>query len=147
QICQAVGFAHECGVIHRDLKPANIMVGAFGEVQVMDWGLAKETAAALRGAAAESEEKGVESVYGELIAENDSQFVAPTAAPVSQHGVSTPMAADSTQPGRVLGTVPFMPPEQARGEIDRIDSRSDVFSLGAVLCTILTGKSPYYGFP
>lgn len=112
QIAQAVGFAHEQGVVHRDLKPGNVMVGAFGEVQVMDWGLAKD----LAGSAS-----NVEGIAGERISDISDENI--------------------TQPGSILGTPAFMPPEQARG--GEIDARADVFSLGAILATILTGKPAY----
>ncbi|MFO0937647.1 MAG: serine/threonine-protein kinase, partial [Gemmataceae bacterium] len=112
-ICQAVGYAHEVGFIHRDLKPANVMVGAFGEVQVMDWGLAKNIA--------------VRETVDDL-------------------PIRTDIAGDDlTLCGTVMGTPDYMPPEQARGEIDRIDERSDVFSLGAILFEILTGTPPLTG--
>jgi tetratricopeptide (TPR) repeat protein len=117
QVCQAVGFAHSQEVIHRDLKPANVMVGTFGEVQVMDWGLARETAT-------RSQESGDT---------NDTPRVAATRSG----------ASEQTQPGTVMGTPAFMAPEQARGET--VDCRADVFGLGAMLCSILTGKPPYTG--
>jgi len=121
QICQTVAFAHARGVIHRDLKPQNIMVGAFGEVQVMDWGLAKD-------------------LHSTSASALDLQ-------PISwdPQVQKAQLAADATQDGAVLGTPAYMPPEQARGEIDKLDARSDVFSLGAVLYTILTGRPPYTG--
>jgi serine/threonine protein kinase len=117
QVCQAVGFAHSKGVVHRDLKPLNVMVGAFGEVQLMDWGLAK----LLRP----------EAAPGEL--------------PDRGSGVVTLPEREGTQAGAVVGTPGYMSPEQARGEVDRIDRRSDVFALGAILCEVLTGKPPFRG--
>src|SRR5262245_46637196 len=107
QICQAVAYAHVQGVIHRDLKPSNVMVGAFGEVQVMDWGLAKAVAI-------------------------------PSLPEPSR-------PADETAQGSVLGTPAYMPPEQALGIAGQVDQRSDVFTLGAILCEILTGQPPYPG--
>jgi predicted ribosomally synthesized peptide with SipW-like signal peptide len=124
QICQAVGYAHAHDVIHRDLKPANVMVGAFGEVQVMDWGLAKLLTA---GPAAATE------------AADPAATLAATAIRSARE------LEDETRAGSVLGTLAFMPPEQAIGAVDQIDQRSDVFGLGAVLCAILTGQPPYRG--
>src|SRR5262245_40604593 len=120
QVCQAVAYAHAHDVIHRDLKPANVMVGAFGEVQVMDWGLAK-VLGARPGERADPEET-----------------TAPTAV-VSLREGDDPF----TQAGSVLGTPAFMPPEQAAGAVGAIDTRSDVFGLGAVLAVVLTGRPPF----
>jgi serine/threonine-protein kinase len=116
-VCQTVAYAHSRGIIHRDLKPANIMVGAFGEVQVMDWGLAK----AVGGAGP------------------------PTTlhSPLTTH--QRTRAHADTEPGGVLGTPAFMAPEQARGEVERLDERCDVFGLGAILCAVLTGRPPFRG--
>src|SRR5262249_18239083 len=119
QACQAVAYAHSKGVIHRDLKPGNVMVGSFGEVQVMDWGLAKVLA---DGA---PEQEGV---------------VAPASVVETMRG-----GGDGTQAGTVLGTPAYMAPEQARGEVDELDARCDVFGLGAMLCHILTGVPPFAG--
>lgn len=120
QICQAVGYAHSHNIIHRDLKPANVMVGAFGEVQVMDWGLAKPLLPP------ESEADPVES-------RQDTE-------------IRSPRDRDSaTRTGSFMGTPAFMSPEQAEGDISRIDTRSDVFALGAILCVILTGRPPHRG--
>jgi serine/threonine protein kinase len=127
QICQAVGFAHQRRVIHRDLKPANAMVGAFGEVQVMDWGLAKVL----------GERPGVSRPSEEP--DDPEATAAATAITDDRDGDS------GTRAGSVLGTPAFMPPEQAIGAVDQIDERSDVFGLGAVLCAVLTGKPPYVG--
>jgi serine/threonine protein kinase len=113
----AVAFAHSRGVVHRDLKPANIMIGDFGEVLVMDWGLAK-----------------VKSNVPE----------------VTPHGSGVALTAqttDTTQTlqGSIIGTPAYMSPEQAKGEINSIDERSDVYSLGAILYEILTLKPPIDG--
>jgi serine/threonine-protein kinase len=123
QVCQAVAYAHAQGVIHRDLKPHNVMVGAFGEVQVMDWGLAK--------ALGRTAEGGVPSAAQEP----------PAPAALGDTVDEVP----GTLPGEVMGTPAYMAPEQARGEGDRVDERSDVFGLGAMLCRILTGKPPFTG--
>ncbi len=121
QVCQTTAYAHSRSVIHRDLKPLNIMVGAFGEVQVMDWGLAK--------ALAKKEEDG--GVKKEFI----------PAVPSGSSLVATASSFQETQAGAVLGTPAYMAPEQARGE--PVDARCDVFGLGAILCVILTGQPPY----
>lgn len=122
-VCQAVAYAHSHQVIHRDLKPANVMVGAFGEVQVMDWGVAK--------------------VLGE------EQAAAPTlrAGETQAYTQFSPTAdsASHTQAGSMVGTPAYIPPEQAVGQIERVNARSDVFGLGAVLAVILTGQPPYAG--
>jgi tetratricopeptide (TPR) repeat protein len=120
-VCQALAYAHAHGVIHRDLKPANVMVGAFGEVQVMDWGLAK----VLSARPAHTAEDPLATTPGTAVRslrDNDALF---------------------TQAGSILGTPAFMPPEQAIGAIDQIDARSDVFGLGGVLVAILTGQPPF----
>jgi len=122
QVCQTMAYAHARGVIHRDLKPSNVMVGAFGEVQVMDWGLAKVLP---RGDAADR--------TPEDFHETDVITV--------RSGSGT----DASRAGSILGTPSYMAPEQARGELDQVDERADVFGLGAILCEILTGKPPFGG--
>jgi hypothetical protein len=124
QICQTVGYAHSAGIIHRDLKPLNVMVGAFGEVQVMDWGLAR-------------------SEKGEGVPMRDDPEPAGVAGSDSS-AVPHP-SSFQTQPGQVRGTPAYMAPEQARGEGDRVGPRADVFALGGILCTILTGRPPFLG--
>ncbi len=126
-ICQAVGYAHAHRVIHRDLKPHNVMVGAFGEVQVMDWGLAKTLARGDTGTAAQQTDPDATAVPD------------PTA-------IKSLRDADLlTQYGSILGTPAFMAPEQAIGATDQIDRRTDVFGLGAILCSLLSGKPPFVG--
>ncbi|HEX5270461.1 MAG TPA: protein kinase, partial [Gemmataceae bacterium] len=126
QVCQGVAYAHSKGVIHRDLKPHNVMVGAFGEVQVMDWGLAK----VLRDIPPVAADTAGSSAAGSVVQTEGTQQGEPL-----------------TQAGAVLGTYAYMPPEQARGEVGHLDRRSDVFGLGAILCEILAGKPPYQGSP
>ncbi len=118
QLAQAIGYAHSRGTIHRDLKPSNVMVGSFGEVQVMDWGLAK-----------------VLPTGGD-----------PEPATESDTVISTErQTGESTQHGQIMGTWAYMPPEQACGLVDKINQRSDVFALGAMLCETLTGSPAYVG--
>ncbi len=124
QICQTMGYAHSRGIIHRDLKPANIMVGAFGEVQVMDWGLAKLLTT------------DAPAKLGETLCEKQQ--------PTTVFAVMTPNTLPKeTQPGTIMGTSAYMPPEQARGEAETLDPRCDVFGLGGILCEVLTGKPPF----
>ncbi len=124
QICQTLAYAHARGVIHRDLKPANVMVGAFGEVQVMDWGLAKVLVEGRK----RQEEKG-----------REARASAVSLVQTARSGSD----ADASMQGSVLGTPAYMAPEQACGDVDQVDERADVFGLGAILCEILTGQPPY----
>jgi serine/threonine protein kinase len=119
QVCQAVAYAHNHGVIHRDLKPSNVMVGAFGEVQVMGWGVAKFRT----DARVESVEATTATTLHDPRGEWDTDV--------------------RTRTGSFLGTPAYMSPEQAIGAIDQFDARSDVFGLGGILCAILTGQPPY----
>jgi eukaryotic-like serine/threonine-protein kinase len=114
KICDAVSFAHAHNVVHRDLKPQNIMVGPFGEVLVMDWGLAKLL------------DPGVPT-------EADAPRRVPQRPPSSDGDSAEPETAH----GVVLGTSGYMAPEQARGEVGSVGPRSDVYSLGAVLKFLL----------
>jgi serine/threonine protein kinase len=123
EIVRTVAYAHHKGVIHRDLKPANVMIGAFGEVQVMDWGLAKLIAGT---------RTGIEPAASDAISQASV--------------IETDRTPDSaTQAGSILGTPAYMPPEQAKGDMERIDARADVFALGSMLCELLTGKPAYTG--
>jgi serine/threonine-protein kinase len=116
-VCNAIEYAHSRGVLHRDLKPGNIIVGKHGETLVVDWGLAKATG---RGEGAEpSEERPL--------------------TPSSSGGSA------ETLPGSALGTPAYMSPEQARGEIESLGRRSDVYSLGATLYCLLTGRPSQEG--
>jgi serine/threonine-protein kinase len=124
QVGLTMAYAHVRGVIHRDLKPSNIMVGSFGEVQVMDWGLAKVLP---QGGVADDEEAG--RIRQETVIQTGR----------------TGTDAELSQAGSVLGTPAYMPPEQASGDLDRLDERADVFALGSILCEVLTGQPAFTG--
>lgn len=131
KICEAVAYAHANGVIHRDLKPENIMVGAFGEVLVMDWGLAKIVAEE-EGRKTGSKNGDSKFDDGESKCRDDKLRASSLRHPATgdQH---------QTLHGTVMGTPAYMAPEQKRGDIAQIDHRSDVYALGAILKILLTG--------
>lgn len=122
-LCQAIAYAHSRGVIHRDLKPRNVMIGEFGETVVIDWGLAK----------AQSGDHDTECAGADSTMTEGVQALVNTASPYH------------TMDGTVLGTAAYMSPEQASGDVESVDERSDVYSLGAVLYEVLTGRPPFTG--
>ncbi len=125
QVAQALAYAHTERVVHRDLKPANVMVGRFGEVQVMDWGLAKRLDSIEPDEQADSQNP----------TERDHE-------PTSRYLLDVDAANDSglTRAGDIVGTPHCMSPEQARGDLRQVDERADVFGLGAILLEILTRR-------
>lgn len=129
-VCEAIAYAHSKKIIHRDLKPQNVMIGAFGEAIVIDWGLAKELGNGEWGIGnsekAESGESGREKTPEGLAGQT-----------------SGPIPPTLTQEGAVMGTPAFMPPEQAQAK--EVDERADVYALGAILYCVLSGAPPYLG--
>ena len=117
KICDAVAYAHSRRTIHRDLKPANIMIGEYGEVLVMDWGLAK------------------------ILSAPDTEATRPPHAEETATGADP----DATRHGTVMGTPNFMAPEQAEGRTREMDERTDLYALGAILYTLLTLRPPIVG--
>jgi serine/threonine protein kinase/Flp pilus assembly protein TadD len=118
-VCNTVAYAHSRGIIHRDLKGKNIVLGNFGEVIVLDWGLAKHV-----------DSPSVEGEDGAV----------PASAPTAEGA-----HLQATVAGQVVGTPAYMPPEQAEGRLNAIGRKSDVYSLGAILYEILAGTSPFTG--
>jgi len=115
KVCYAIAYAHSRGIIHRDIKPENIMVGGYGEVLVMDWGLAKCVDAL----------ESRSTSYLQAI------------------GTSPPLAVESTQDGVIKGSLAYLSPEQAFGELSQVDQQTDLFLLGATLYHMFTHYPPY----
>ena len=115
QVCETVAYAHSKGVVHRDLKPENIMIGEFGEVQVVDWGLAK-----VLGSPEDVQEDAVVTQW-------------------------SAQRADRTRVGTIAGTPRYMAPEQAMGHTADVGPGTDVYTLGTILYEVLSGSSPFQG--
>ncbi len=127
--CEAVAFAHSKNVVHRDLKPDNIMVGRFGEVYVMDWGLARVLG-----------RKDTRDLRLKEPPPTTSTAVTPDARAGTPSRPDEPLV---TRDGQAMGTPAYMPPEQAQGRVEEIGPPSDVYSMGAILYHLLAGQKPY----
>src|SRR5262249_38325555 len=131
-VAEAMAYAHSERIIHRDLKPSNILIGAFGETVVIDWGLAKD----LADEAPEAEPPSSD--------DSTAQREPPEEEISAQQGTSPrPPIQALTRNGTVMGTPAYMPLEQATGKL--VDERADVYALGAILYHLLAGACPYEG--
>lgn len=119
-LCYAIAYAHSRGVIHRDIKPLNVMIGEFGETVAIDWGIAKV--------------RGLQDIHEKGLTDT-----------VRAMRLGGAEATEKTEYGQTIGSPLYMPPEQAGGDPNAVDERSDVYALGAVLYTILAGQPPYKG--
>lgn len=121
-VCNAIAYAHDRGVLHRDLKPGNIMLGKHGETLVVDWGLAKPMPA--------------------ITKTSPLTTVAVSEMPIL---IANSGSRSETRFGQVVGTPAYAPPEQLLGQLDKLGAVSDVYSLGAILYELLTGRAPFQG--
>ena len=129
KVCEAMSYAHAKRVIHRDLKPGNVMVGSYGEVYVMDWGLARVLD--------RKDDKDVR------VAPKAGSLEGDVHSALRERAASDPDSPLLTRDGDVLGTPAYMSPEQAAGQLERMGPPSDVYALGAMLYHLLTGHAPY----
>jgi len=138
RIAEALAFAHKAGVIHRDLKPSNVMIGDFGEVLVLDWGVAGWLGERAGDEILESDALGQRPTAAGAVVASTRAGIA--AADIDSNDTTLP--AGRTATGTILGTPGWMSPEQARGHVASTDARMDVWGLGALLSWSFTGRAP-----
>ena len=150
KVCEAMSYAHSKGVIHRDLKPSNVMVGQFGEVYVMDWGLVRVHGHEDQHDVRISPDRRNPGTTDVAAKAKDGPTVQPASSDSEQVEIGRREDASGstrdelyTMDGDVIGTPAYMSPEQARGDLQKLDARSDVYAVGAMLYQLLAGVSPY----
>ena len=143
KICQGMSYAHSKGIIHRDLKPENILVGNYGEVTIIDWGLVKKMDAGSKHVPGRRKPPAPRIDAGTsagLPRQSKETRLSPSAN--ANAGVSLP-SGNLTQNGQLNGTPRFMSPEQVNGDVEDIDTRSDIYALGIILYELLTFRNPF----
>ncbi|WP_218575185.1 serine/threonine-protein kinase [Limnoglobus roseus] len=161
-VCNTIAYSHSRGILHRDLKPANVMLGGFGETLVVDWGLAKDTTVSPKKVVTTDSTQIIPALASERPvmplppppvvegpAPSEADIVTKTQVQVRPAmSLAGPPAEDSgelTEVGKAMGTPAFMAPEQADGRWDDVGMLADIYSLGATLYAILSGKAPFRG--
>ncbi len=154
-VCETVAYAHARGIVHRDLKPANVMVGEFGEVHVLDWGLAllaredegtSEAPTAVPDTQADADANASADADTDPHASAQADANASADADLNAHADAATSArphAHRTRHGALLGTPAYMPPEQAAGRRELVGPACDVYAIGALLYHLLAGRAPY----
>ncbi|MEK7485867.1 MAG: protein kinase [Planctomycetota bacterium] len=153
KICDAISFAHSRGILHRDLKPDNIMLGDYGEVLVLDWGLAKFRVISrklthknkLLKPKNSKSSKQIKTVSEETSVQRTSKSLATTLSEELVETLGEGRKGYQTLDGMVIGTPEYMPPEQAKGLTEELDERADIYALGTILYEMLTLDLPYKG--